>query len=996
MKKIGLAILFSVMFATIPLDLYAADPAGWLGSGVTTKWNEVHDGRRVSTNGYECEYNPALPVRDRAGYMSTIVEDITIKACVTRGKYVNIAYAMDQGQYSGGAAYKYASFAGDTRMYPLEIPGEPTYSYYDFRLVKGQDSLIIESSGYGGWFIYDNLSSRLVKSTTPGTSNTIYTLDRSNTTHRFSLPVAPQSPEHYLYQRGVGYSKNGRYFAFAANSNSWSHASQMRYYLLDSTTGEAKLFSVAEKDTTNSVQEQKRFTVSDDGKYVAGGTMLTFSIWNTDGCGVAMSSSHDGITADPCPSVVIGKPQPSNPRYTDYGGDLYSWWRTSLFEFTDNDRSISFAAFQQGYSSTRYSIAAPGYTPDRLGYLALGDSYSSGEGDTYIDPHTNSKRYREHTNVEEDAINPREKCHLSTQSYPYKLASSFSWNLADQNNIAGRWQSVACSGAQKYDANEYNSAYYMGQGKGAAKQLIVNERKPRLQGYANAAQLKVDALNEFIPGRQKQIEFVKKYKPKVITLTMGGNDVGFGDKISMCIFLSTTCSTATEEERKLLGHDIKGQFSKLTSFYRELQLASPGVRIYVLGYPQAITDGENDICPSNADKLNYLERKMIVAGYWYMNQVIHTAARAQGVHYVDTQWALTGHRLCEAGNNPYVIGLVAFNNKTKDEVQETFHPNADGHSLIANKFYEALNYKNPLTYNGYASDANASLTEADIPHSLYLQTDTTATRNVEHKASTDSEQVRSSSMSITFDSFTFLAGSTVQMTLHSDPVDLGTMIASSNGAASATPTIPSTVPPGYHTLVVSGQTPSGEDIEYEQIILVKGEDPDDIDDNNVPDDQQVCGPFITPSSEDEDYDGIDDACDPEVTDPILYIARNGATEKGEDSSKLYVYRNTRASGITGITTDYVDISTDADNKEALVASSLDTSTSATYNRFIMLQDTNNPNIKIPIIFAKDINSTCIALQPTDYLSPVLNPTDSNYALRGFTKLTQLPAGENCE
>jgi hypothetical protein len=213
---------------------------------------------------------------------------------------------------------------------------------------------------------------------------------------------------------------------------------------------------------------------------------------------------------------------------------------------------------------------------------------------------------------------------------------------------------------------------------------------------------------------------------------------------------------------------------------------------------------------------------------------------------------------------------------------------------------------------------------------------------------------------------------------------------------SATPTIPSTVPPGYHTLIISGQTPSGESIEYEQIILVKGEDPDDIDDNSVSDDQQVCGPFITPANEDADYDGIDDACDPEITDPILYVSRNGDITKDEDSTKLYVYRNTRASSVTGITTDYVDISTNPDNKEALVATSLDTQTSAIFNKFVMLEDNTDPSIKIPTILAKDSANTCIALQPINYLSPALNPTDPNYQPRGLTKLTQLPEGEECE
>ena len=727
-----------------------------------------------------------------------------------------------------------------------------------------------------------------------------------------------------------------------------------------------------------------------------------FNIWSVDNCMVAFTGTvNAAATDDPCIPREIGYKKTTGGGFdyykTEYDEASGYYNYTRNYRFSDDNKTIT---FEHMSSTANYSklitMYTPGYNPQRLNYLALGDSYSSGEGDTYVDPHANSKRYRSHTDVEEDQPNgqPREKCHISTQSYPYKLAQSFSWNIASENNTLGKWQTVACSGAQKYDVNKTNFDMYEGQGKGKRKQWESGGGStPRLQGYSNKEQLKINALNEFIPGRQKQVEFVKKYKPKVITLTMGGNDVGFGGIVGRCLAGPDTCPTAEADGLGVLGSEIKRQFKRLTELYGELKAASPGVKIYVLGYPQAIVDDANAACPASLSTINHDERKLFVAGYWYMNQVIHTAARAQGVHYVDTEWALSGHRLCEAGDNAYATGLAMLGTS---EAQETFHPNADGHSLIASKFYEKLNYENPLTYSGYASDASSNLTEADIPDSIYLQTSTTSTRNVEHKASTDSEQTRSSAMTISLDKFTFLSGSTIQMTLHSNPVDLGTAIASADGSMSAAPTIPSTIPPGYHTLIVSGQTPSGEAIEYEQVILVKGEDPDDIDDNGVPDDQQICGPFITPSNEDEDYDGIDDACDPEVTDPILYVARNGDTAKGEDAAKLYIYRNTRASSLTGITTDYVDVSGNPDNKEALVASSLDTPTSATYNRFIMLEDTNNPNIKVPTILARDATSTCIALQPTDYLLPALNPTDPNYIPRGFTKLTALPGGESCE
>ena len=85
-----------------------------------------------------------------------------------------------------------------------------------------------------------------------------------------------------------------------------------------------------------------------------------------------------------------------------------------------------------------------------------------------------------------------------------------------------QWDTVACGGATIHDLNGSNSGGYDGQ-------------NDRLRDYADKNTLQNMALNEIIPGRVKQIEFVKKYQPKVITLTAGGNDVGFGKKIKSCI-----------------------------------------------------------------------------------------------------------------------------------------------------------------------------------------------------------------------------------------------------------------------------------------------------------------------------------------------------------------------------------------------------------------------------------------------------------------------------
>ena len=154
------------------------------------------------------------------------------------------------------------------------------------------------------------------------------------------------------------------------------------------------------------------------------------------------------------------------------------------------------------------------------------------------------------------------------------------------------------------------------------------------------------------------------------------------------------------------------------------------------------------------------------------------------------------------------------------------------------------------------------------------------------------------------------------------------------------------------------------------------------------------------SGKDEDLDGIDDACDPEITDPILYTARNGKSEFNEDEGKIYVFRNTRAAKLTGVNNDYIDKSSNKDNTEALIASSLTEDTkNLFFSKLIIMKEydkENNIPKDTPIILSKDMNDKCYALRPEDYLSPALSPYDKNYKSRKLIKLNKLPKGVSCE
>ena len=622
-------------------------------------------------------------------------------------------------------------------------------------------------------------------------------------------------------------------------------------------------------------------------------------------------------------------------------------------------------------------LQAPG-NPTKLDYLALGDSFSSGEGDTDKNPATDRKYYRQWTDVNEDKAKgaPREKCHVSTRSYPYKLAN---W-MGLGSGPSAAWASVACSGATVYDMNWDNSGGYEGQ----------DSPLGRLHGYDNKGTLQKMALNEMIPGRVKQIEFVKKYQPKVITLTAGGNDVGFSKKIKDCVnpFASSETCDWANSEMGTLGSQIRGQFDRLVSLYKELRSASSGAKIYAIGYPQFITDKEPANCGLNAGNANVMERRMIVRATQYMNEVIEAAARKAGVKYVDISQALNGGKMCEK-HQIYMTGIVGLGE------QESYHPNKFGHTMIFAEIAKQLNHENLSTYSKYPTAGDESV---NAPSSIYF--DKGAPSSVNTTMLANSKPSKGSKQKVALAKNSLQPGSSARVEIRSKPVDLGSYTVLNDGSMKETITIPDNIPAGYHTLFIYGKSASGEDIKITQTLLVTGRDKEDLDDDGVKDANQPCGAFLKPSGKDEDLDGIDDACDPEITDPILYTARNGKSEFNEDEGKIYVFRNTRAAKLTGVNNDYIDKSSNKDNTEALIANSL---TEDTKNLFfskliIMKEDDKENNIPkdTPIILSKDMNDKCYALKPEDYLSPALSPYDKNYKSRKLIKLNKLPKGVGCE
>ena len=245
--------------------------------------------------------------------------------------------------------------------------------------------------------------------------------------------------------------------------------------------------------------------------------------------------------------------------------------------------------------------------------LALGDSYSSGEGAGDDEPDTRTGG---------------NSCHRSANAWPQLVA---------HERRLRALQSVACSGAVLGDVLD-------GRSNGEA------ERKLSQIGRVHGA-------------------------PDVVTITIGGNDLGFAEVLKKCVV--TDCVRAyTRASGDVLDGRIEQLAQRLPDAYRAIQAAAPQARVVVIGYPRLFPDGRPN-CAA-ADTITVAEGDYLNDKVQRANIAILGAARQAGVSAVDVSRALEGGELRCSGRQ--------FLNRVNPQlkiVSGSFHPNADGQERIA-------------------------------------------------------------------------------------------------------------------------------------------------------------------------------------------------------------------------------------------------------------------------------------------------------------------------
>lgn len=698
------------------------------------------------------------------------------------------------GKYYANSLKYLISFPFDSKMYKITGLSSMTD---DFTYLGASDILVSKQNIINGivksLVIYKNFSKKLQKYYDYASQSNTYFFDISNPDYVF------RNQEGYAWPiGGVGASDNGEWLAVEFR--------QRGIGLLEIDTLKMKRISTLSYYYNAGFDPTSQLAVSNDGRHVAiMGANAGFHIF--------------GVTADCGDEATDMNMEAVSPiENTCKEANVETWrfidrlWAAFSPRFNDDGGELDFYASSYSNQTLEISLRAGGYSNKKMDYLALGDSFTSGEGETKDEYYLNG------TNEE------YEKCHVSINSYPFVVSDLMGIDVSNMAN-------VACSGAVTSDVIGKDTEYF-GQGTRLGKKFLnLND--------SEATVAKTDARYSFLPGRIHQETFIREYAPKAVTVSIGGNDAGFMNILTACLSHETCSWANTEKGKEQAALAIKGLFPVLVNTYRKIHDDSPNSRIFVIGYPKIID--ENNKCNLiNGYMLDTTERRFINEGIHYLNSVIAAAAKYTGVKFIDIESSFGDQTLCGSQKPPAMNAIrfgddITITNKFprfKPIGAESFHPNPLGHTLTANMIYNIVD--DFTTYNYCPGDSVVcpdGTAKAPEPSEYWIPDkphDYPTIAQAEF-VSDNNDTINLGEKHIELAEKSLQPGSAVKVEIASTPTLLGEYISSTDGSLSIDIRLPSDLEYGYHTVYLSGTSYSGEPIElYEVIQFAKKVKPNQI------------------------------------------------------------------------------------------------------------------------------------------------------------------------
>ncbi|WP_433623914.1 SGNH/GDSL hydrolase family protein [Nocardia sp. CA-120079] len=175
----------------------------------------------------------------------------------------------------------------------------------------------------------------------------------------------------------------------------------------------------------------------------------------------------------------------------------------------------------------------------------------------------------------------------------------------------------------------------------------------------------------------------------LVTMTMGGNDIGLASQALRCGNLlpepyGTSCAdTFTANGVDTFAERTKALAPVYGTAIDEIRSRAPEATIVIVGYPTASREGacpaQQPAWPRDAD---YLQDVLV-----NLNTLLRSVSAAHGAIFVDTAASSVGHDMCAAPDQQWINGLIP-SLSTPSIVP--LHPNTFGEQNIAQQVVAAL------------------------------------------------------------------------------------------------------------------------------------------------------------------------------------------------------------------------------------------------------------------------------------------------------------------
>ncbi|MEO3778345.1 SGNH/GDSL hydrolase family protein [Micromonospora sp. B11E3] len=176
----------------------------------------------------------------------------------------------------------------------------------------------------------------------------------------------------------------------------------------------------------------------------------------------------------------------------------------------------------------------------------------------------------------------------------------------------------------------------------------------------------------------------------LVTVQIGGNDIGFSGIISDCAeaSLSSPFGSPCKDRYTAGGTDqlqarINAAAPKVTTVLQAVHAAAPAARVVVIGYPAILPDSGYGCWP--VVPIAYQDVPYLRTVEKSLNSMLASAAAANNATYVDVYTPSIGHDACKSSGTRWVEGLIPENSAAP------FHPNAAGEQGMANALLTKLN-----------------------------------------------------------------------------------------------------------------------------------------------------------------------------------------------------------------------------------------------------------------------------------------------------------------